>query len=201
MINYPYIPPNTADKKAITPTGMLTAKSTKPESVLLLENNWKFLLKNKNNFISSTCPCPCQLVWAVADHTERWRDWRNTPARGPQPHRRPDWAGGGDDWSTWWLQLNWAISPPSALLHPQYFWPPTYPNLYSQYRLLEGQQVGVCGYFANISVTVRWASSLSFTQFGCSIMSAGHLGSITWKLDWLLTNWSSQWKPGLIYLH
>lgn len=36
-MNYPYIPPSTADKKAITPTGMLTAKSTKPGSVLLLE--------------------------------------------------------------------------------------------------------------------------------------------------------------------
>ena len=36
---YPYIPPSTADKKAITPTGMLAAKSTKPGSVLLLQNN------------------------------------------------------------------------------------------------------------------------------------------------------------------
>ena len=36
-MNYPYVTTSTADKKAITPTGMLTAKSTKPGSVLLLE--------------------------------------------------------------------------------------------------------------------------------------------------------------------
>ena len=46
-MNYPYIPPSTADKKAITPTGMLTAKSTKPGSVLLLETIESFYWKTK----------------------------------------------------------------------------------------------------------------------------------------------------------
>ena len=50
MKTYPYIPPNNADKKAITPTGMLTAKSTKPPGSVLLQNNYKFLLKKKNKF-------------------------------------------------------------------------------------------------------------------------------------------------------
>ena len=153
MINYPYIPPSRADKKAITPTGMLTAKSTKPGSVLL-QNNYKFLLKNKNNFISWTCPCPCQMEGVG------WREMRNTPC----PDRRqdwPDWPPGGEDWSTWWLELNWSISPPSV----SPILACTYSPLWKVNKLEWSQSCRVWifrQYFSQVG-------SVSFTQLGCSI--------------------------------